>query len=222
MVTRCVSCHLLCLHVWRTRHVGLIEPHMSDGTVRSITHTHTHTHTHRHICTSLCRKMGGKARECSSALLFNSLQKDCDSSPSPFTCATGATSRLFFWQGNRQSHQMHELEFFKSSSDGETKKGTASARFSHAGTVWNNSVHYACRYWLPNHTNQRPHCVDYLVNLLMPLSSIAGVNVPGFFSSLLLLGRCSVRLVICFKCFLGNETRWNPAKRTLLSWRAFS
>lgn len=25
--------------------------------------------------------------------------------------------------------------------------------------------------------------------------------------SLLLLGRCSVRLVICFKCFLGNETR---------------
>lgn len=76
---------------------------------------------------------------------------------------------------------MHELKFFKSSSDAKTKKGTASARFSRAGTVWNNSVHYAWRYWLPNHTNQRPHCVDYLVNLLMPLSSIAGVNVPGFF-----------------------------------------
>lgn len=50
--------------------------------------------------------------------------------------------------------------------------------------------------------------MDYLVNLLVPLSSIAGVNVPVFFPlSLLLLGRCSVRLVICFKCFLGNETR---------------
>lgn len=29
--------------------------------------------------------------------------------------------------------------------------------------------------------------VDYLVNLLMPLTSIAGANVPGFFSSSFLL-----------------------------------
>lgn len=143
---------------------------------------------------------------------LNSLQTACDSSPSPFTCAMGAASRLFLRQENRQTHQMHELKFFKSSSDAKIEKGMASARFSRAGTLWNNSVHYAWRYWLPNHTNQRPHCVDYLVNLLMPLSSIAGVYVPVSLSlslclSLLLLGRCSVRLVICFNCFLGTDAR---------------
>lgn len=176
----------------------------------------THMHTHTLYARPYAEKwgLGGEQGEPPQSCCLNSLQTAYDSSPSPFTCATGAASRLFLRQENRQKQQMHEIKFFKSSSDAKTKKKreegrglTVSARFSRAGTLWNNSVHYACHYWLPNHTNQRPHCVDYLVNLLMPLSSIAGVNVPVFFFYLLLLGRCSVRLVICFKCFLGNENQ---------------
>lgn len=185
---------------------------------------HTHTHTLILYTRPYAEKWGGVAPQ---PCCLNSLQKASDSSPSLFTCATGAASRLFLWQGNGQTHQLHELKTFRSSCEERQKEGMASARFSRAGTLWNNSVHYAWRHWLPTHTNQRPHCVDYLVNLLMPLSSIAGVNVPVFFFLSFLIcgwgwGGGSVRLVICFKCFLGNETRWNPAKRTLLSWRAFS
>lgn len=144
MVTRCVSCHLLCLHVWRTRHVGLIEPHMSDGTMQS--HYLSHTHTRTLYARPYAEKWGEERRgRAPQPCCLNSLQTACDSSPSPFTCATGAASRLFLWQENRQTHQMHELKFFKSSSDAKTKKGTASARFPRAGTLWNNSVHYAWR-----------------------------------------------------------------------------
>lgn len=95
----------------------------------------------------------------------------------------------------------------------------------------------ARRQPLPNHTNQRPHCVDYLVNLLMPLSSIAGVNVPGPphthtprpllhpTPTIPLLGRCSVvGLVICFKRFLGNESRQEGGRggggRSSSRWRS--
>lgn len=194
MVTRCVSCHLLCFHVWRTRHVGLIEPHMSDGTVRSRSQAHTRVRAHTLYARPYAEKCreGGRGGErrgrAPQPRCLNSLQTAYDSSPSPFTCATGAASRLLLRQENRQKQQMHEMKFFKKLIWRRDKKKkrrggrlAVSARFSRAGTLWNNSVHYACHYWLPNHTNQRPHCVDYLVNLLMPLSSIAGVNVPGFF-----------------------------------------
>lgn len=202
MVTRCVSCHLLCLHVWRTRHVGPIEPHMSDATL-------THTYP---IRTSLCREMGGGRAP--QPCCLNSLHTACDSSPSPLSCATGAASRLFLWQENRQTHQMHQVKFLKSSSDAETKKKKEVVVLPGFLVLGRSeiTVHSAWRHWLPNPTNQSPHCVDYLVNLLMPLSSIAGVNVPVFFPlpsspSRLLLGRCSVGSVICSKRFLGSETR---------------
>ena len=113
---------------------------------REISLSGARTHTHP-IRTSLCRKMGvgvgggGVPQPC----CLNSLQTAYDSSPSPFSCATGAASRLFLRQENRQKQQMHEIKFFKSSSDAKTKKknrereegrGPAvSARFSRAGTL---------------------------------------------------------------------------------------
>lgn len=215
MVTRCVSCHLLCFHVWRMRHVGLIEPHMSDGTVRSRSQAHTHAHTHP-ICTSLCRKMGvgGRTRRASSILLFKQPSNSLWFLPFSLHMCHGSSQQVISptrkqaKAADARDKILQKLIWRKDKKKREEGRGlTVSARFSRAGTLWNNSVHYACHYWLPNHTNQRPHCVDYLVNLLMPLSSIAGVNVPVFFFYLLLLGRCSVRLVICFKCFLGNENQ---------------
>lgn len=162
-----------------------------------------------HKRTSLCRKNGAEEqwrRRGSSSLNSPAVKL----APSPFllpstpfihACATGAASRLFLRQGFRLEQQMHEMRFLqKLASMRRQKKETACARFLCAGAAWNNSAHYARRYCLPNHTHQRPHCVDYLVNLLMPLSSIAGVNVPGFFCVFF----PSPSLSLCLSSFIGE------------------
>lgn len=180
---------------------------MSDGTRQasarspppSQTHTPRHnTHTRARVLYArpYAEKWGVGKWESSSALLFKQPSHSLPFLPSsPSRVPREQPAGYFSDKENRRAQQMHELKFFKSSSrlkDNKKREGgereserrkerRASARFFLVlGRSEITARDCARRQRLPNHTNQRPHCVDYLVNLLMPLSSIAGVNVPGF------------------------------------------
>lgn len=104
-------------------------------------HTRTHTHTHLSYTHVLMQKNGGGVRQgrAPQPCCLNSLQKACDSSPSPLTCATGAASRLFLRQGNRQNAPDAPVKILqrpkiKRGKEGKAKGGPLPA-FSRAGTV---------------------------------------------------------------------------------------
>lgn len=92
-------------------------------------HERWDSHTHVSYTHVLMQRNGGRASSSApQPCCLNSLHTACDSSPSPLSCATGAASRLFLWQENRQTHQMHQVKFLKSSSDAETTTTTKKKR----------------------------------------------------------------------------------------------
>lgn len=73
----------------------------------SLSGAHTHAHTHTLYARPYAEKWGwggcgGRRGSAPQPCCLNSLQTAYDSSPSTFTCATGAASRLFHRQENRQ------------------------------------------------------------------------------------------------------------------------
>ncbi len=189
------------------------------------THTHIHTHTHTHIYpirTSLCRKMGGKTRESSSALLFKQPSESLWFLPFSLHMCHRSSQQVISLTRKRANAPDARVKILQKLI---WRKRQKRERLLPGFLVLGRSEITVCI--MPGviacQTTRIKDLIVWITSLICWCHWVVlQVLMCQFFFSPLLLGRCSVRLVICFKCFLGNETRWNPAKRTLLSRRAFS